>query len=154
MVRIGPAAVNRLMSRTLHKATAKQPLHRFSGAREFGEVLKTALRNEPIECFDRPGSNLASIERRKPRAKGITGSHWTFSMSSTLKDISIRKFSCFASSWTRPFSRNPSADCWITCGRACRKKEYPLALQKFQEILEVAAQQVDALQLEAEIEHR
>jgi hypothetical protein len=68
MVRIGPAAVSQLMSRTLRKATAKQPLHRFSGTREFGEVLKKALRNEPIECFD-----SSRIQPRIDRAKKAQG---------------------------------------------------------------------------------
>src|SRR5215471_14119757 len=44
--------VNRTVSQAIHKAMAKQPWHRFSTAKEFGETLLKALRNEPIEVFD------------------------------------------------------------------------------------------------------
>src|SRR5262249_30514943 len=47
-------AVNAALSQVVHAAMAKRPLYRFSSAREFGECLKKALRNEPIERFE-PG---------------------------------------------------------------------------------------------------
>lgn len=49
---------------------AKQPWHRVSNAREFGETLQKALRNEPIERFDR-GKIQPRIERvRKAYSEG------------------------------------------------------------------------------------
>ncbi len=45
-------AVNQTISRVVHKAMAKQPWNRFDSAREFGETLQKALRNQPIEIFD------------------------------------------------------------------------------------------------------
>jgi serine/threonine-protein kinase len=44
-------AVSVPISRTVHKALAKQPLHRYSSARELSETLRKALRNEPIKWF-------------------------------------------------------------------------------------------------------
>src|ERR1700733_9628753 len=43
------AEVNESISRVIHKGMAKQPWHRFSNARDFGDSLNKALRNEPIE---------------------------------------------------------------------------------------------------------
>jgi serine/threonine-protein kinase len=40
------------LSRSIHKAMAKQPWHRYSSAREFADTLTRAQRGEPIEFFD------------------------------------------------------------------------------------------------------
>src|SRR5215471_14270967 len=55
-------AVNQTMSRVVHKAMAKQPWSRFDSAREFGEALRKALNNQPIELFD-PGRIQPRIKR-------------------------------------------------------------------------------------------
>jgi serine/threonine protein kinase/cytochrome c-type biogenesis protein CcmH/NrfG len=47
------SSVSPLLGRVVHKAMAKQPSYRFSSARDFAETLQKALRNEPIEAFDR-----------------------------------------------------------------------------------------------------
>src|SRR5262249_4940134 len=51
-----------MIGRVVHKAIAKQACHRYSAAREFGETLQKALRNEPIEFFD-PARVRPRIER-------------------------------------------------------------------------------------------
>ncbi len=55
-------AVGEMIGRVVHKAIAKQPWHRYASAREFGETLQKALRNEPIEFFD-PARVRPRIER-------------------------------------------------------------------------------------------
>jgi len=55
-------AVNNALSQVIHAAMAKKPLHRFASAREFGECLKKAMRNEPIERFE-PGKLQIRITR-------------------------------------------------------------------------------------------
>ena len=45
--------VSYAISQVVHKAMAKQPYHRFLTAKDFGEALEKALRNEPLDCFDR-----------------------------------------------------------------------------------------------------
>src|ERR1700746_3240366 len=54
--------VNMSLSRVVHKCLAKQPIHRFSSARDLAETLQKAGRNEPV--FD-----TAKIEQRIERAK-------------------------------------------------------------------------------------
>ncbi len=56
------ATVSQLLSQVVHKAIAKQPWHRYSSAREYGETLQKALRNEPIAFFDK-SRVLPRIER-------------------------------------------------------------------------------------------
>ena len=55
--------IGQLVSRVVHKAIAKQPWHRFASARDFGDTLQKALRNEPIEYFD-----AARVQPRVERA--------------------------------------------------------------------------------------
>src|SRR6185312_3063529 len=63
-------AVSVPISRTVHKALAKQPLHRYSSARELSETLRKALRNEPIKWF-RSNRIQPRIDRmRKALAEG------------------------------------------------------------------------------------
>src|SRR5215469_11176724 len=148
------AAVNQLMSRTLHKGMAKQPLHRFSGTREFGEVLKKALRNEPIECFD-----SSRIQPRIDRAKKAQGEgDYQFALDilneleaeghldAQIPVLRIKLDQTIQQKTVRRLLENVRT--------RMQEEEYPLALQKIQEILEVAPEQVDALQLKAEIEKR
>jgi serine/threonine-protein kinase len=55
-------AINQLVSQVVHKCLAKQPIYRFSSARELSETLQKAFRNEAV--FDR-----AKFEPRLERAK-------------------------------------------------------------------------------------
>ena len=63
-------AVNQLISRTVHKALAKQPYHRFSTVREFADTLQRSLRNEHIDRFDRSKFSPASIAPKKAFGEG------------------------------------------------------------------------------------
>ena len=51
--------VNETISQVIHKALAKDPWHRFGAARELGDALVKAMRNEPLEIF--------SAEKIQPR---------------------------------------------------------------------------------------
>ena len=51
------------ISQVVHKGLAKQPENRFSSAKEFGEALEKAMRNEPLGYFD-----SAKIKPRLDRA--------------------------------------------------------------------------------------
>lgn len=148
------AAINQLVSRTVHKAMAKQPLHRFSGAREFGEVLKKAQRNEPIECFD--SSRIQPrIERvKKAQAEGdyqfardiLTELEAEGHLDPQIPLLRIQLDQIIQQKTIRQLLENART--------RVEEEEYPLALQKIQEILEIAPQQMDALQMKAEIEKR
>src|SRR5258708_16853727 len=58
------AAVSQAVSRVVHKGMAKQSWHRFASARDLGDTLSKAMRNEPIEIFD--------SERTRPRLQRAT----------------------------------------------------------------------------------
>ncbi|MGD0298000.1 MAG: serine/threonine-protein kinase, partial [Bryobacteraceae bacterium] len=57
-------AVSQIVSMVIHKAMAKAPIHRFSSARDFGDILQKAYHNQPIDRFD-----SSKIQPRIERAK-------------------------------------------------------------------------------------
>jgi len=147
-------AVNQAVSRVVHKAMAKQPWHRFSTAREFGEILQKALRNEPIEMFDPARIQPRILRAAKAceqadyqfAAEILTGleaeGHIDPAMSRLRRqlDQAIRRktiFQLLESARTR-----------------LEEQEYPLALQKVQEVLQLEPDNDDALNLKDTIENR
>ncbi len=54
--------VNEAIGQVIHKALAKDPWHRFGAARELGDALVKAMRNEPMEMFS-PEKVQPRIER-------------------------------------------------------------------------------------------
>jgi serine/threonine protein kinase len=59
-------AISHSVSQVVHKCLAKQPIHRFSSARELSETLQKAARNEPV--FD-PSKLRLRVERAKSAFK-------------------------------------------------------------------------------------
>ena len=59
-------AINQAVSKVVHKCLAKQPIHRFSSARELSETLQKAFRNEAV--FD-PAKFEPRLERAKAALK-------------------------------------------------------------------------------------
>ncbi len=56
--------VSDLVSKAIHVAMAKQPIHRYGSAREFADTLQKAYRNQPIDRFD-PARTQPKIERAR-----------------------------------------------------------------------------------------
>lgn len=56
--------VTPLLSKVIHKAMAKSPMHRYASAKEFADLLQKAYHNEAIERFD-----TAKIHPRVERAR-------------------------------------------------------------------------------------
>jgi serine/threonine-protein kinase len=149
------AAVNQLLSRTIHKAMAKQPWHRFSNAREFADTLQKALRNEPIERFDR-GKIQPRIERiRKAFGEGDT--QFALEILTELEseghidpDMSVLRIQI------EQAVRQKTIRQLIESARTrVEEEEYPLALQKVQDVLNIDPSNADALSIRAQIErHR
>jgi serine/threonine-protein kinase len=148
------SAVNEPLSRTVHKSMAKQPWHRFSSAREFGEVLKKALRNEPIEYFD-PAKIQPRIERVK-RAQGEGDYQFAKKILSELEaeghiDLQI---SLLRMQLDQAIKQKSIRQLMESARTRVEEEEYPLALQKIQEVLEIDPQNADALQLKTQIERQ
>jgi serine/threonine protein kinase len=148
------STVSQPISRVLHKGMAKQSWHRFASARDFGETLNKALRNEPIEFFD--------PERTRPRLQRAT---------KALEDGDFQ----FAGEILGELEAEGHMDTSIGALRrqldgAVRRKtiaqlldaakarfeddEDPLALQKLQEILQMEPDNATALALKSKIENR
>ena len=146
--------VSTLISRVVHKAMAKEPLHRFSTAREFAEILQKAQRNERIEIFD-----SARIRSRIDRAqKAFEQEDYEFAgeILSGLESeghtdpgmVQLRRRIDHAARQKRIRQLLESARTRFEDG------EDSLALQKVEEALELERDNVDVLTLKKKIESR
>ena len=148
------SAVSPAISRVVHKGMAKQAWHRFANAREFGDTLAKALRNEAIDFFD--------PERTRPRLQRATRA---------LNDGDLQ----FAGEILGELEAEGHMDADIGGLRhqldtAVRRRtlyqlldaararfeenEDPLALQKLQEALQIEPDNATALALKSKIESR
>jgi len=148
------SAISQSISRVVHKGMAKQAWHRFNTARELGDTLSKASRNEPIEFFD--------PERTRPRLQRAT---------KALADGDLQ----FAGEILGEIEAEGHMDAEIQALRhqldtAVRRKslsqlldaararfeegEDPLALQKLQEALQIEPDNSAALALKSKIESR
>ena len=148
------ASVNQLLSRTVHKGMAKQPWHRFSTAREFGETLQRALRGEPIERFDRTKIQPRIERIRKACAEG----DYQFGMeilneleSEGHIDPDMAVLRIQIEQGVRQKTIRQLLDSART---RMEEDEYPLALQKIQDVLNIDETNIDALHLKSRIEQQ
>ncbi len=148
------SAISPAISRVVHKGMAKQAWHRFTTARELGDTLSKALRNEPIEFFD--------AERTRPRLQRATKAladgdlqfageilgeveaegHMDAEIQSLRQqlDIAVR--------------RKTLAQLLDAARARFEEAEDPLALQKLQEALQIEPDNAIALALKSKIENR
>ncbi len=146
--------VNQSISRVVHKGMAKQPWHRFANARDFGDSLNKALRNEPIEFFD-----AAQLRPRLERAtKALEeGDHqYAGELLSGLEaeghiDTSI---SMLRRQLDRAVRQKTIAQLLSSAKARFEEDEDPLALQKIQEILQLEPGNAAAMGLKSKIESR
>jgi len=148
------SAVSQSVGRVVHKGMAKQPWHRFSSAREFGDVLNKALRNEPIEFFD-PARTRPRLERA---TKALETGDYQFAgeILGELEaeghiDSSISGLRTQLDSTVR---RKTIAQLMEAAKARFEEAEDPLALQKLQDILEMEPDNAQALSLKSQIENR
>jgi serine/threonine-protein kinase len=147
-------AVNNLLARTVHKAMAKQPWHRFSSAKEFADTLQSALRNEPIERFD-PARIQPRIERVK-KAYSDGDNKFAMEILSELEseghidpDMPVLRMQIEQSVRQREI-RSLLED----ARKRMESDEHLLALQKLGEILALEPNNGDALAMRAQIERQ
>src|SRR5579863_4056510 len=147
-------AVNHTISRVIHKAMAKQPWNRFDTAREFGETLQKALRNQPIELFD-----AARIQPRIQRAtKALESGDYQFA-GEIVTELEAEgnldaQLSLLRTQIDQVVRQKTIAQLLESARARFEEDEDPLALQKLQEILQLDPNNVAALGLKSKIENR
>ncbi len=148
------SAVSQSLSRVVHKGMAKQAWHRFSNARELGDTLGKALRNENIEFFD--------PERTRPRLQRATKAladgdlQFAGEIVGELEaeghmDTEIGSLRRQLDSAVR---RKTLAQLLDAARARFEEEEDPLALQKLQEALQIEPDNATALALKSKIENR
>jgi len=147
-------AISQAVSRVIHKALAKQPWHRFASAREFAEILLKSFRNETVEMFD-----LARIQPRVERArKAFEQNDYQFA-SEILGELEaeghIDPAISSLHSQIHQLTRQKTIQQLLQSARTrLEEQEYPLALQKIQEVLLLDSSNAEALSLKAAAESR
>ncbi len=148
------STVSQPVSRVLHKAMAKQSWHRFATARDFGDTLNKALRNDPIELFD--------PERTRPRlqraTKALEEGDFQFA-GEILGELEAEgHMDTSIGSLRRQLDgavRRKTLSQLLDAARArFDEEEDPLALQKLQEALQIEPDNATALALKSRIENR
>src|SRR5581483_3678929 len=147
-------AVNQAVSRVIHKAMAKQPYHRFANARELAETLQKALRNEPIEIFD-PSRIQPRIQRAN---KAFEAADYQFA-EEILSELEAEGhidpgMSMLRLKIDQAVRQRRILQLLDSARTRMEEQEYPLALQKVQEVLELDPSNATALRLKGTIEEQ
>ncbi|MGB7602148.1 MAG: protein kinase [Candidatus Sulfotelmatobacter sp.] len=148
------STVSQPVSRVVHKAMAKQSWHRFATARDFGDTLNKALRNDPIELFD--------PERTRPRlqraTKALEEGDFQFAAEILGELEAEGHMDTSIGSLRRQLDaavRRKTLSQLLDAARArFEEEEDPLALQKLQEALQIEPDNATALALKSRIENR
>jgi serine/threonine-protein kinase len=146
--------VSELISRVIHKAMAKQPRHRFASARDFAETLTRALHNQRVESFD-PAKIRPRIERAR-KAFNDGDLQFAAEILGELEaeghidpDMSVLRLQIDQA------TRKKNIRQLLESARTrFEQEEFPLALQKIQEVLRIEPDNADALGLRQDIESR
>jgi serine/threonine-protein kinase len=144
--------VSPMVARVIHKALAKQPYHRFQTARDFGDTLQRAMRNEPIEIFD-----PAKIRPRLQRAtKAFEQADYQFA-TEILGELEAEghidhDMTVLRLKVDQAMRQKRIQQLLESARTRLEGQEYPLALQKVQEALELDPTHAGALGLKSEIE--
>jgi eukaryotic-like serine/threonine-protein kinase len=148
------SAVSPLLSRVVHKAMAKQPAYRFSSAREFADALQKALRNEPIEGFD-PAKISLRIERVK---KASNEGDYQFA-GELLRELESEghidpEISALEAQIQQAMRQKSIRQLLDSARTRLEEEEYPLALQKIQDVLNIDPDNTEARLLLTQAEQR
>jgi eukaryotic-like serine/threonine-protein kinase len=148
------SSIAQSISRVVNKGMAKQSWHRFASARELGDTLGKALRNEPIEFFD--------PERTRPRlqraAKAFADGDLQFA-SEILDELDAEghletEIAALRQQLDSAVRRKTLTQLLDAARARFEDEEDPLALQKLQEALQIEPDNATALALKSKIENR
>jgi serine/threonine protein kinase len=148
------SSVNDSISRVVHKGMAKQAWHRFSGARDFGDALNKAMRNEPIEFFD-----PVRIRPRLERAtKALEAGDYQFA-AEILGELEAEghidsSLDLLRKQLDGAVKQKTIQQLLDGAKARFEEEEDPLALQKLQEALQLDPENATALALKRQIESR
>ncbi len=144
--------INYAISQVIHKGLAKQPWHRFQSVKEFGEALQKAVRNEPLEFFD-----VAAIQPRIERsARTFEQGDYEFA-SELLSELEGEghldpKITLLRRQLEQAMRHVRVGRLLEAARRFQEAHEYPLALRRVHDALELDRENADALALQAQIE--
>jgi eukaryotic-like serine/threonine-protein kinase len=144
--------VSQTVSRVIHKAMAKAPWHRFSTAREFGETLQKALNGQPIERFDREKIQPRIDRARKTQIEG----DYQFA-SEILAELEAEghidpEISVLRIQLDQAIRQKSIRQLLDGARIRLEEDEFPLALLKIQQVLQIDPENADALGLRKQIE--
>jgi serine/threonine-protein kinase len=146
-------AVSPILSQAIHKAMAKLPWHRYSSAKEFGNTLQRALRNEPIEMFN-PARIGPRIQRAcEAFAKGdyqLADEIVNELEAEGHLDVSITEL---RQQTEQAIRKKKIAQLLDSARVRMEECEYPLALQAVHEVLQLEPNHTEALALKTKIEN-
>jgi serine/threonine-protein kinase len=148
------SAISQSISRVVHKGMAKQAWHRFATARELGDTMVKALRNEPIEFFDPERTRPRLLRATKALADGdlqFAGEILGEVEAEGYMDTDIGSLRRQLDNAVR---RKTLAQLLDAARARFEEEEDPLALQKLQEALQIEPDNAIALALKNKIENR
>ncbi|MBZ5675106.1 MAG: protein kinase [Acidobacteriia bacterium] len=145
-------AVNAGISQVIHKALAKEPFYRFSGAKEFSECLQKALRGETIDLFD-----ASRITPRLQRARKSFDSGDIDDASEILTELEAESYLTPEIGTLRKDIEEAQRVKTVkqlleTAKKRFDEEEYVRALQKVQEVLDLDSANTEAFTLKGAIE--
>ena len=142
--------INQNVSKVVHKCLAKQPIHRFQSARELAEALQKAARNETV--FD-----SAKIEPRIERARVAYKSGDEGFASEILSELESEghldpRITVLRMQIDVTVKQKKIRQLLESARARMEQDEIPLALDKVREVLELDAQNPDALAMRTAME--
>ncbi len=148
------SAISQSVSRVVHKGMAKQAWHRFNTARELGDTLSKASRNEPIEFFD-PDRTRPRLQRA---TKALADGDLQFA-GEILGEIEAEghmdtEIQALRHQLDTSVRRKTLSQLLDAARARFEEGEDPLALQKLQEALQIEPDNAAALALKSKIESR
>ena len=145
-------SVSRLISMVLHKAMAKQPIHRFTSARDFAETLQKAHHNQPIERFD-PAKIQPRIERARKAFESGDPEFASEILTELESEGHIDPDIALVRAKIDQAQRQRKIRQLLEAARTrLEQDEIPLALEKLQEVLEIDPENAEAHAMRASVE--